>query len=205
MRIAVTSEEYLKDPCRASSLPFWKSEQFEFPDDVFIYREDELDEKCGNDEPYFKMIHHLEKIDQPHMPDEYELIAAEPSEIAAHIRECYREETVTDEELLTYTQRSVYDKDLWIAIREKQTGKIIASGIGEFDETIGEGILEWIQVSPKYRRKGLGKVIVCELLKRLSEKAGFVTVSGRMNNPDDPFSLYKACGFEDPVIWHIVR
>ncbi|MBR0137335.1 MAG: GNAT family N-acetyltransferase [Erysipelotrichaceae bacterium] len=147
----------------------------------------------------------MEKIDQPHMPDEYELIAAEPSEIAAHIRECYREETVTDEELLTYTQRSVYDKDLWIAIREKQTGKIIASGIGEFDETIGEGILEWIQVSPKYRRKGLGKVIVCELLKRLSEKAGFVTVSGRMNNPDDPFSLYKACGFEDPVIWHIVR
>ena len=31
--------------------------------------------------------------------------------------------------------------------------KTVATGIAELDTRIGEGILEWIQVSPKYRRR----------------------------------------------------
>jgi hypothetical protein len=26
-----------------------------------------------------------------------------------------------------------------------------------------------------------------------------------VNNPDNPFALYRSCGFTDPVIWHIIR
>ena len=34
------AEEYLKDPCRASSLPFWKTEQLILPRGVTVIRDD---------------------------------------------------------------------------------------------------------------------------------------------------------------------
>lgn len=107
---------------------------------------------------------------------------------------------MTAEELKAYTQRAVYDASLWLAVRETQSGRIVASGIGETDKRIGEGILDWIQVSPDSKRKGLGRFVVCELLRRLAGRADFVTFSGRLNNPDNPLALYRSCGFENPVI-----
>ena len=77
-------------------------------------------------------------------------------------------------------------------------------GIGEIDPRIGEGILEWIQVSPAYRRRGLGQVLVCRLLEHMRGKARFVTVSGRLNSPSQPLALYLSCGFQHPVIWHVL-
>lgn len=144
-------------------------------------------------------------LTEPVLPAEYELTSANADELASHVQACYDSEGVTCAELHTYTQRPVYDAELWIAVRERKTGRIAASGIGELDGRIGEGVLEWIQTSPVHRRKGLGKFVVCELLRRLSKKADFVTVSGRMNNPHEPYALYRACGFSHPVIWHVVR
>lgn len=203
----IGKEEYLADPCRASSLPFWKTEQFAAPEGVSVFRDNEFDpDNCpGADERYFKLIHDLRSVPQPVLPDGYELTATGPEELAEHISACYTKEGVTAEELAGYAGRDVYDGKLWIAVRDRATGKIVASGIGAFDARIGEGILDWIQVSPAYRRRGLGRVIVCELLDRLSGKADFVTVSGRMDSDTDPFALYISCGFAHPVIWHVVR
>ena len=112
---------------------------------------------------------------------------------------------MTPEELEARKKLPVYDPVLWIAVRDRETGQIAATGIAELDARIGEGILEWIQVSPEYRRRGLGQYIVKELLYRIKDKARFVTVSGKANNPDNPYALYCACGFGNPVIWHVVR
>ena len=202
----ISREEYTADPCGASSLAFWKAESFEVPAGVGIYREDEFRaESCpGKDEPYFKLVHTLSSVPRAKLSDELELTSAEVEEFADHINECYVEEGVTVDELKSYTQRPVFDASLWVAVRERNTGRNVASGIAEFDARISEGILEWIQVSPDYRHQGLGRVVVYELLKRLSEKAKFVTVSGRLNSASNPLSLYKSCGFGHEVIWHIV-
>ena len=34
------SEEYLNDPCRASSLPFWKTEKVIIPEHIAVLRDD---------------------------------------------------------------------------------------------------------------------------------------------------------------------
>ena len=205
--VMISLRDYLSDPCAASSLPFWKTEQMQLPANLSVYREDQFNEAAcaGTDTPYFRMIHTLKSIPEPVLPAEYELTSANADELASHIQACYDSEGVTGAELHAYTQRPVYDAELWIAVREQKTGRIAASGIGELDGRIGEGVLEWIQTSPVHRRKGLGKFVVCELLRRLSKKADFVTVSGRMNNPHEPYALYRACGFSHPVIWHVVR
>ena len=45
--------------------------------------------------------------------------------------------------------------------------------------------------------------IVNELLYRLKGQADFVTVSGDVNNEDNPLGLYEKCGFVDKRIWLI--
>ena len=204
--IRTEAEAYKKDPCRASSLPFWKIEQTVIPSHLRIIRDDEMTENvdAGTDDPYFKMVHRLNTVSDAALLDGFVLTSADPEELAAHVRECYAAERVTADELRSYTRTAVYDAALWLVVRDGATGRIAASGIGALDTRIGEGVLDWIQVSPAYRRKGLGTFIVCELLRRMRGKAAFVTVSGRINNPTKPMALYQACGFTDPVIWHVL-
>ena len=201
------AKDYRADPCRASSLPFWKTERVTVPENITILREDRFDaSECrGTDEPYFRMIHRLDGIEKPELPEPFRIIPCDADGFAWHIRECYTEECITADELRAYARQPVYDADLRIAVADTTNGRIAASGIADADTRIGEGILEWIQVSPDYRHRGLGKYIVRELLYRMKGKADFATVSGRVNNPDNPFALYRSCGFTDPVIWHIIR
>ena len=202
----INRQDYLRDPCKASSLPYWKTNIAPIPDDLLILRDDEFakNNSYGTDDPYFKLIHHLENVDRYPLPEGYTVIQCSFADYADHILECYDGADMSAEILREYKNYPVYDPGLWIAVSDRKQDKIIASGIAEYDPGMGEGILDWIQVSPAYRRKHLGKFIVSELLHRLQGKADFVTVSGQMNNPDHPLALYESCGFTDLTIWHII-
>lgn len=39
----------------------------------------------------------------------------------------------------------------------------------------------------------------------MKDKADFVTVSGKVDNLTNPRYLYKACGFYDEEIWHVMK
>ena len=201
---------YLSDPCGASSLPFWKTETVTVPDCLKTIRDDEYRlkriEYAGySDEPYFKLIHFLRDIQTPVLPDGFILAEIGIADYVRHIRECYAEGGISEADLQRYTSHPVYDPSLWIAVKDTQNAKTVATGIAEFDARIGEGILEWVQVSPEYRNRGLGAFVVNELLYRMQGKAGFVTVSGKVNDPTNPLSLYERCGFSGKVIWHVIR
>lgn len=204
----ITKEEYLKNPCSVSSVPYWKAKSITVPDGMKILHHDEYDAAGYQqhiDEPYFRLIHNLKGLSKPVMPQGYSLCTATLSEYAAHISSCYDCIGTTEEELRSYTLRPVYDAALWLAIKDDQTRNIVATGIAELDREIGEGILEWIQVSQDYRRKGLGRYIVSELLWRMKGKAGFATVSGQCNNATNPEGVYRKCGFTGKDVWHILR
>ena len=200
---------YLLDPCGASSLPFWKTNSVSIPDDLLILREDDphlpaMREKY-TDTPYFKLIHHMTHIDRSTLPDGFRFICPDEQTLSDHIFSCYTSEGVSPEELREYRLHPTFCDDLWLAVVQEKTGEIVASGIAELDTVVREGILEWIQVSPAYRRQGFGRFIVCELLARMQGRADFVTVSGKADDPADPHGLYARCGFEDGVVWHVLR
>ena len=203
----MNAELYLADPCGASSLPYWKTELFAMPEGICVCRDDAFSTRSieGVDEPYFKLLHDLRQVQPAALPAGFRPVSADPAAFARHINSCYGAESVTEAELLAYRRRPTYDPALWLAVEETGSGEIAASAIGELDLRIGEGILEWVQVSPAYRRRGLGRYLVCELLRRMRGRAKLVTASGRVDNPDDPFSLYTACGFTHPVIWHVLK
>ena len=200
-------EQYLSNPCKASSLPFWKTNIISLPPSMSVVRDDLFPglREGSFDTLYFKLLHRLNALSPYTLPNGFSFTSVDEHSMAAHISHCYEEESVSVEELKQYKKRSVYSPDLWIGLKENDSGKLAATGIAEFDQEIKEGVLEWIQVSPEFRRRGLGRFVVNELLTRLVKMADFVTVSGRMNNPNNPYALYLNCGFETPVIWHVVR
>ena len=200
-------QTYLLNPTGASSLCFWKTNSFDIPMHMRVVSDNDFSDSLLNDytdEPYFKLLHDLTHIDRVALPEGFVMTQGSTGEFAAHINAAYEREGVTVEELEQYQARPVYDADLWICIRDISSMKVVASGIAELDRDIREGSLEWIQVSDGYRRLGLGKCTVNELLSRLKGKADFVTVSGRVNNETQPERLYERCGFTNKTLWHIL-
>ena len=204
----ITRNQYLSDPCKAESIPYWKAKSITIPDGIKILHQDEYDDGENQrfvDEPYFRLIHNLKGLAEPVLPQDYSLCTAALSEYAAHISSCYDGIGINEGELRSYTLRPVYDAALWLAVKDDQTGTIVATGIAELDREVGEGILEWIQVSQGHRGKGLGRYVVSELLWRMKNNANFVTVSGQCNNATSPEKLYRKCGFTGNDVWHILK
>ena len=204
----IDKDEYLKDPCRASSLPYWKARTITVPAGMKILHHNAFiasEWADYEDEPYFRLRHDLQGLAAPMLGEDYSLCNASLADFAAHINGCYEDIGITEAQLRQYTARPVYDGALWLAVRDDRTGKIVATGIGEIDREIGEGVLEWVQVSEGHRKSGLGRFLVLELLWRMKGKAEFATVSGRCNNPTHPEALYRKCGFAGTDVWHILR
>lgn len=201
-------ETYLADPCRASSLPFWKTNSVKVPEGMLILREDDPRREglshTYTDTPYFKLIHPMQRIARPVLPMGFCFITPDEKTLSEHIEACYPSERASVSELASYRLHPTYAPDLWLAIQDNETKAVIASGIAELDTDIREGILEWIQVSPAYRRQEFGQLIVNELLSRLQGRADFVTVSGKQNDLLNPRALYERCGFGAGMIWHIL-
>ena len=204
----ITKEQYLADPCATASIPYWKAKSITVPEGMLILHHTEFDaEKYTEyaDEPYFRLKHDLQGLSAPVLPDGFSICDATPEDFALHINKCYNGIGVSAEELRRYSERLVYHPALWLAVKDDRTGEIVATGIAELDGEIGEGILEWIQVSMEYRECGLGSFVVSELLWRMKGIAKFSTVSGQRNNTTNPESLYRRCGFKGDDVWHILR
>lgn len=204
----MTADEYLKNPCRASSIPLWKAKRISVPDSVRVVHEADFDKnylEAYEDEPYFRIKHTLHAVIAPELPEHFYFCAATIEEFAEHINSCYTELGITSDELKSYQNHPVYVPNLWLAVRDDRTGMIAASGIGEVDREIREGTLEWVQVSSDFRRLGLGSCVVQELLCRMKGQAEFVTVSGQCKNASNPEALYRKCGFVGNDIWHILK
>lgn len=157
------------------------------------------------DEPYFRLSHSLQGLSAPHIPEGFLLCNIDFNDYANHINKCYDSIGISEADLQSYITRPVYSADLWLAVKDICNGEIVATGIAELDREIGEGVLEWIQVSKNYRGCGLGSYIVSELLWRMKGIAKFATVSGQCNNPTNPELLYRKCGFIGTDVWHILR
>jgi GNAT superfamily N-acetyltransferase len=103
-----------------------------------------------------------------------------------------------------WLNRPVYEPNLWVWIIDETTDQPAALGVAELDHQVPEASLEWIQVLPAYRGRGLGKAVVAELLRRASDEAEFTTVAGKINNPTRPDRLYQRCGFTGRDLWWLL-
>ena len=204
----VSLQSYLNDPCATTSIPYWKYKSIEVPPNMKIVHQREMTDDLlldYNDEPYFRLYHDLKNIRQATAQD-VEIVSggASVSDFVQLINRSYTDLSVSAEQIENYRHTPVYRPDLWILLKERDTQTVLAGGIADYDEEIGELILEWIQVLPQYRMRGYGQIVVNTLLSKMQNTAKFATVSGKVNNATKPEYLYRKCGFVGTDIWHIL-
>jgi GNAT superfamily N-acetyltransferase len=178
--------------------------------DLALVHQDYLDsvplDRFSMREPYFRLIFGGES--HCVIPPGYTLEPADPNTqadlIASFINCCYVDINLTAETVQAWTAHPVFDPGLWLWMLSRD-GTPAALGIAEFDATIGEGALEWVQVLPSQRRRGLGQAVVAVLLQRLQGRAAFITVAGRADDATTPEALYRRCGFQGDDVWWLLR
>ena len=198
-------ERYLKNPCKTLSIPYWKHLMIGKHPGIDIYHfEDQVDLSIYKSvDKFFRMIHHLDDTYEKSSKVLEINIEKDIEVIVKHINQCYHHENikVSAKDIERWKSTPVFYPKAWIKIEENQ--KIIASGIADFDEDLKEGIIEWIQVDPKYQGLGYGREILKSLIAILQEKADFITVSGHLDNEKNPKVLYEKLGFQGNDVWLI--
>ncbi|MDW7662751.1 MAG: GNAT family N-acetyltransferase [Bacillota bacterium] len=159
--------------------------------------------------PFFRIKHECNEIGDYCLDERFTIMNVDTTvdleKVSDLIGKCYEDIHPSVDTISQWTEYDVFEEDLWIWIIEKETNSPIALGIAELDYSVPEGSLEWIQVLPGYQGKGLGKILVLELLKRMHGKVDCVTVSGEVDNETNPERLYKSCGFSGDDIWWLLR
>lgn len=209
MQQQLTRDIYLADPCRTLSIPYFKWTKLNIPPDLqIIHQQNFQPEEWQNwdIQSYFRLYHSLEQIPHFPLPPNYQFASATNAQcarIAELIRLCYNNST-TEAEVFSWRHRAVFQPDLWL-LAESGSGVLAGAAIAEFDPETMEASLEWIQVHPDHRHRGLGTALVSALLERLTGIADFATVSGELENPTMPEALYRHCGFSGNDVWYILH
>lgn len=206
----ISIEDYKKNPCKVSSIPYWKAKSLTIPSNMKIIHSDEFNEKLLDnyfDRRFFRLIHNLSNIPELNIPEiKFEVIQSNrTNELVDMINSSYAhsEIRVSEDYVRSLTITQVYCPELWIgAILDE---KLIGSIICDFDIEIGEASIEWLQVLPEYRGRGIAAALTCKALKRMSGFADFATVSGECDNITNPERVYRNCGFEGNDVWHILN
>lgn len=129
---------------------------------------------------------------------------AEIDEVVRLITTCYPGMHITSATVRGWLQHPVYDPNLWLWVIHVEKGEKAGLGIAERDRRVPEASLEWIQVHPDYRKRGVGRAIVTELVNRVADHVCFTTVSGELASEHQPEQLYRRCGFKGGDVWWLL-
>ncbi len=205
----ISVKEYKANPCRSLSIPYWKAKNMSLPSDIKIVHNNEfninlLDNYC--DKRFFRLKHSLKNIPDYDTSDiTIDVITPDRiNELSDCINKCYKhtEIRVSPDYIRSLTETEVYCPELWIGAFSGQC--LIGSILCDFDRETGEGIIEWLQVLPKYRGRGTASALICRALKSMRIFADFATVSGECDNVTNPESVYRKCNFNGNDVWHIL-
>ena len=117
----------------------------------------------------------------------------------------YPDLRVSEAQLLQLQAQACFSPEGWVVALDRQSGKPLACGIAALDRQMQEISLEWIQVLPGKRGRGIGRSLVMQLLSNMKDRARFATVSGRADGPCSPELFYRQCGFTGDDIWIVRR
>lgn len=207
----MTLLEYLENPCGLLSIPYWKAQKTNIPEQMKIIHNRDFSENMlleYDDTEYFRLRHNLMKVGKPILQYEFytsTITESQFPQLVDLINNSYTHLgiSVNLEQVKEWTYSDVYAPDFWIGLFHN--GLMIGAIIADYDKVAKEAVIEWMQVLSEYRHIGLGSAILNESLQRMQGRAVFVTVSGMINNKTKPEVLYRKCGFVGEDIWHILH
>ena len=114
--------------------------------------------------------------------------------VAVH-RDSWHRSTFTREQYLRVRAIDVFDPELDL-VAESPDGEFTSYCIGWVDAALGVGSFEPVGTPPAWRRRGLGREVQYEGLRRMKAKGMRSARIGTAGFNDRAFGLYSSCGFE---------
>lgn len=90
----------------------------------------------------------------------------------------------------------VFDPSMWLFVKDNNTNEFIGISISTYDVQLKETDIEWFYILPEYHRKGVGRYLISEIIKRSEYRSSDIRVGGTNE-------FYKKCGFieKESNVW----
>lgn len=161
-------------------------------------------------QPYFRLRHDHTQLAPPALPAGFRFdvvqLDKERDRVLAMIAHAEAAHTPAANTVESWMQPPVFGADLWLWAKDASIGLPVGLAAGVFDHAIGEVALQWVQVMPAYQRRGIGRALVDELLRRAAERARFSTVTGAFDfhQRENPGAFFRASGFSGQDVWWLL-
>ncbi len=123
----------------------------------------------------------------------------EYEDLARLIRETESRMSLPAAAVRSWRDGPAFDPALWLWVRERATGIPVAVGVANYYAPVRETDLDWIYVLPAHQGRGVGRMLIAELIARSRERSDTIRVSGQADG------FYMKCGFRPASRWLIVR
>ncbi len=161
-------------------------------------------------QPYFRLLQDHTQLPQMSLPDgfcfEQIRLDVEQERLLAMIAHSESDFRPANDRVERWQQQPVFEPELWFWVKDTRIGMPVGAAIGIIDPTVGEAVLEWVQVIPAYQKRGLGRALVNELLRRSAQRARFTTVTGAFPfyERSDPGAFFRESGFAGNDVWWLL-
>jgi GNAT superfamily N-acetyltransferase len=99
------------------------------------------------------------------------------------------------ERLKRWTAFPTFDPSLWLFVRDRETQELVSFGISTYHKEAMETDLDWIFVLPEHHGRGVGRILIAEIIRRSIDRSKVIRVGGVADD------FYKKCGFYEKELW----
>jgi GNAT superfamily N-acetyltransferase len=152
-------------------------------------------------ESRYRLVHRETPVPSFELPEGFRLAAVvnsrdEAQAVAAHIVQEGSLAQVQD-----WLQSPAFAPDLWWWLIDEASDQPAGIAIADFDPELREAAVLWVQVFAPYQGRGLGRYLTQDLLRRIGGRALFTTISGVVEDRDNPGAFFRRCGFRGSDVW----
>lgn len=152
----------------------------------------------------YRLSHHGQVNKVTALPDGISWAAAEPAQaeaIATFITRCDPAYQPDAQTIQSWAESPAYSPDFWRWLKDAN-GDPVGLIIAEYDRTLPEAAIEGVYIRPDQRGRGLGRAMVTQVVQQAaSAGAAFTTVTGTVEDRDNPGAFFRRCGFTGRDVW----
>ena len=109
------------------------------------------------------------------------------------------------DDVVAWARRPVARPHAWLWAIDRTTGRPAGLAVADVDAETQEASLVCLEVLPDHRSRGVGTMLLQELMGRLERIAAFTTVTLPLRSGTHPDHLFSAGGFSGHTVWWRLR